>query len=109
MKYPLTIFILLFSTLTFANSAKELAWIRVSKEAIQQKLKDPSSAQFKNVFFNRALNNTPVVCGEVNSKNSFGGYAGFQRFVAAGSQFAYLENELSGDFGDVWEQLCIKA
>ena len=85
--------------------ANDAAWIRISQETIKQKLKDPNSAQFKNVTFNRS-SKSKVVCGQVNSKNSFGGYVGFQRFIAAGSQFGYLESEISDDFSTVWRQFC---
>ena len=44
-----------------------------------QYLKDPSSAQFQNVKLN-----TPrtALCGQLNSKNGFGGYVGFRDFIA---------------------------
>jgi hypothetical protein len=56
--------------LTACNSKVTEAQRRVAERLI-----DPDSAQFRNV--------TVVgdsVCGEVNSKNRFGGYVGFQRF-----------------------------
>ena len=37
-----------------------------SKEAVLSTLKDPDSAQFQNI---------KGYCGEVNSKNSYGGYS----------------------------------
>ena len=39
-------------------------------------LKDPSSVQLRNVQAN-----TDVICGEYNSKNSYGAYSGFEPFV----------------------------
>ena len=48
-----------------------------AQELVTAKLKDPGSAQFRNVKQLRE----GVVCGEVNSKNTYGGYAGFSRFV----------------------------
>ncbi len=39
-------------------------------------LKDPSSVQLRNVQAN-----SEVICGEFNSKNSYGAYAGFEPFV----------------------------
>jgi hypothetical protein len=39
-------------------------------------LKDPSSVQFRNVKAN-----SEVICGEYNSKNSYGAYSGFEPFV----------------------------
>lgn len=42
---------------------------------VQDQLKDPQSAQFTNVRVVEGL-----VCGEVNAKNSFGGYIGKRKF-----------------------------
>jgi hypothetical protein len=39
-------------------------------------LKDPSSVQLRNVEANKE-----VICGEYNSKNSYGAYSGFEPFV----------------------------
>ena len=39
-------------------------------------LKDPSSAQFRNVKVS-----DKTVCGEMNGKNSFGAYTGFEPFM----------------------------
>jgi hypothetical protein len=49
-----------------------------AKEIIRQSLRDPSSAQFRNVF---TLLGSNTVCGEVNARNAFGGLTGFQPFV----------------------------
>jgi hypothetical protein len=89
-----------------AQTAQELAWIEKGKDAVRAKLKDPESAQFRNVFFHRGADNIPMACGEVNGKNSFGGYEGFQRFVSAGkSKLTFLENDVS-DFSSVWGKMC---
>lgn len=47
---------------------------------VRNQLKDPASAQFK-IYTQR----DDYLCGEVNSKNSLGGYVGFQYFVVDGS------------------------
>lgn len=49
-----------------------------AKELVANQLRDPSSAQFRDLRRTRQ----GVVCGEVNGKNGYGGYAGFQRFIA---------------------------
>lgn len=85
---------------------KELSWIEIGKDSVRNKLKDPSSAEFRNVFFNN--NGTPVSCGEVNSKNSFGAYKGYQRFISAGSVLTVLEEEISDGIQPVWNQYCVK-
>ena len=50
------------------------------QQQLLNKLLDPSSAQFKNL---RLVNggNGEALCGEVNSKNSFGGYTGYSSFA----------------------------
>lgn len=57
---------------------------RSVKSAVSYGLKDPASAQFRNL---RRLTDTladgttkTLICGQVNGRNSFGGYAGFSTF-----------------------------
>jgi hypothetical protein len=80
-------------------------------KSVAAKLKDPSSAKFRKVFFHLAkLNNkhAPISCGEVNSKNSFGGYIGYQRYISAGHpELTYLEEEVA-DFDTAWKLMCVK-
>ena len=88
------------------TETKKIAWIDKGKNAVKKKLKDPKSAQFRKVFFHRGSGNIPVTCGEVNAKNSFGGYKGFQRFVSGGEiKLTFLESEVD-DFEKIWRQLC---
>jgi hypothetical protein len=54
-----------------------------AKNAVKAILKDPESAQFRNLY-TKSYAGKPspndAVCGEVNAKNSYGGYIGFTRF-----------------------------
>lgn len=78
-----------------------------AKQAMKDSLKDPGSAKYKDVTAH-ALKDKPgayVFCGLVNSKNGFGGYTGFQRFVA-GPGIAVTE-EIVSDFPVLWNQLCV--
>ena len=73
---------------------------------MKAKLKDSKAAEFRNVFFHRGADGIPMTCGEVNSKNSFGGYTGFQKFVSGGSvDVTFLEEEVA-DFAPVWNRFC---
>lgn len=84
---------------------QEDVWIVKAQDTVKQKLKDPRSAQFRNVFFSQK-GGVPVACGEVNSKNSLGGYGGYQRFIGTDDiALTFLEEEVS-DFGNIWQQLC---
>ncbi|MDD9321958.1 hypothetical protein M0O54_17895 [Acinetobacter lactucae] len=70
-----------------------------SKEAILSTLKDPDSAQFQNI---------KGYCGEVNSKNSYGGYVGFKRYVSidGGVLMEDSEGVEPETFAIIWEAHC---
>jgi hypothetical protein len=88
------------------DEAKQIAWNERGQDAIKAKLKDPDSAQFRNVEFHSAV--APVTCGEVNTKNSFGGYSGFERFIAGGDVITVLESEMAaGEMDKAWAQICV--
>lgn len=56
-----------------------------AKKLAASELRDPASAQFRNV---REVTTAAgkAVCGEINAKNAYGGYVGFQDFVVADGQ-----------------------
>lgn len=55
--------------------------VEQSKNVIAEGLKDPESARFRNVAL-KLFEGRPIVCGEVNGKNSYGAYVGYRRFAA---------------------------
>lgn len=86
MKRVLCAFIgLTFFGFSMAQSAPKVNE-RALREAMEMHLKDAPSARFKNIRQKKTEANTPGIwdiCGEVNAKNSYGGYAGFETFVGA--------------------------
>jgi hypothetical protein len=90
------------------TDGQKFAWIEKGREAIAQRLKDPDSAKFRGVYFMKRGEYPPLVCGEVNSKNSLGGYAGFQRFITATTpDLTFIESDMKkADFLTVWNKLC---
>ncbi|MBK3463049.1 hypothetical protein [Pseudomonas haemolytica] len=60
--------------------------------SIRSALKDPASAQFKDV---RIADVTGAVCGQVNAKNSYGGYSGFARFAVSNGQATIDDGSLA--------------
>ncbi|MBJ8481029.1 hypothetical protein I6M70_16850 [Acinetobacter pittii] len=63
--------------------AAESAFIVKAQNEVKQLMKDPDSTNFRNV---REITNTlgeKVLCGQINSKNSYGGYVGFMPFSYA--------------------------
>ncbi|MEF8689403.1 UNVERIFIED_CONTAM: hypothetical protein NO986_18220 [Comamonas sp. A-3] len=77
----------------------EIKTQRLAREMVTKHLKDPESASFRN---------QKGLCGEVNSKNSFGGYPGYRRFIAANENMVAFEggNMDSTEFNQVWQQFC---
>ena len=80
----------------------ELNYFRELKaqESVKALLKDPSSAEFRNMN---------GMCGEVNSKNSFGAYTGFVRFIGT-PDLTIIEGENpqvdQATFNEVWKKMC---
>lgn len=88
---------------------KQIAWMDRGKDMVLQRLKDPKSAEFKDVYFLQGTDGVPMTCGLVNAKNSFGGYTGFKHFVSAGTaELTFLETEVK-DFHAVWNKYCTKS
>lgn len=89
-----------------ANVREDPARKAAAEHAVKARLKDPGSASFSGMFVSW-LSGGPIVCGRVNAKNSFGGYAGFSRFVAAGNDTAFLESEMAaGEMEKTWSKFC---
>lgn len=67
-------------------SARDLnAFVTQAKAQITEQLKDPGSALFRGLYVARqAGTGELMLCGEVNAKNSYGGYAGFTDFISGG-------------------------
>lgn len=69
----------------------------LSQGYVKNHLKNPSSAQFRNVH---------GACGEVNAKNSFGGYSGFTRYIGADENMVILEGDgqmIPSEFEAAWQ------
>jgi hypothetical protein len=81
-------------------------YILDNQDRLKNRLKDPESAQFRNVFIS-SISGKRVVCGEVNARNSYGGLMGFERFVAA-PVIQVTESSMEAyDFAVTWEKFCI--
>lgn len=80
------------SMATFLTTGTEEDAIEKAKQAVTDRLRDPGSAQFKKVRI-VPYHQGKVVCGEVNSKNAYGGYVGFTAFVAGIEQAALYSKD----------------
>ena len=81
-------------------------FVRFAKDDLAKTFKDPGAVQFRGLFISgRAM---PVLCGEVNGKNSYGAYGGFRRFYATGKPMLN-EVEPTRDtfvFTRMWPSMC---
>ncbi len=81
-------------------------YIDRQQDRLRQHLKDQSSAQFRNAYVSNK-SGAPVVCGEVNAKNSFGGYSGFERFISADPVLITLESNIGrAEMNKLWARVC---
>jgi hypothetical protein len=67
--------------------------IAVAHERLKDVLKDPESARFRGDFRGK----DGAICGFVNSKNSYGGYVGFHRYVVQPDNIL-----IEGDASQAW-------
>lgn len=64
-----------------ANRDKGRDAVDVAQFGLKKRARDPESMQFQGAAAH-VRGDTVVVCGQVNSKNGFGGYTGFKDYVA---------------------------
>lgn len=86
-------------------SRKDQAALDKGQEAVKYRLKDPESARFRGVAVYWEKDGTAYTCGEVNAKNSMGGYVGFGQFLTNGTP-AGTTFEDDPDFTYLWTRYC---
>jgi hypothetical protein len=101
--------ILLAATAALVLNAPHAAPSGMGKatKAAAEALKDPASAKFRHVV---SMQENAGYCGEVNAKNSYGGYVGYRKFYVIGTTDAYFDNtdtEAFSSFPTMWEKYCI--
>jgi hypothetical protein len=74
---------------------------------IRETLVDPESAKFRNDFLSRK-EGAPVVCGELNYKNSLGGYVGFQRFIWGPDIRLFGLDTQADEMTRQWQARCVR-
>lgn len=85
-----------------------------AKRSLVGKLRQPTSAQFRNVY-RRRTSTGQIFCGEINSRNGLGGMTGFVRFQAFaardGRTYAEIDSEdgaLGAYFDMGWNRDCTR-
>ena len=66
--------------------------VEKSKQMVLSKLKDPESARFRNQKIIE-FRGGKLLCGEVNAKNSYGGYVGFLPYMASRGYVILMGND----------------
>lgn len=97
------------------KAAAQSKFVEKAKSSVAEKMLDPSSVQFRNLtYVDSALRKEGdpirhVLCGEINAKNSFGGYIGFKLFfVDAGSNYPDSLNSMVCSGGDN-QKICLMS
>lgn len=75
-------------------------YIQQAESALRKILKDPDSAKISNSF----KSGTGAVCGNVNAKNSFNAYTGYQRYIYLLST-PFIDDG-SESFDKTWNEHC---
>ena len=77
------------------------------RRQLEAQLKDPGSAEYRNEhLYPRKTDEDLSLCGEVNSKNSFGGYVGFRRFMVSGKLVLVEDLPAGPTFETLWDKVC---
>ncbi|WP_343729187.1 hypothetical protein [Duganella sp.] len=75
----------------------------LGEKYVREKVLEPTQAQFRNQFIGKG----GAPCGEVNAKDAFGGYIGFQRYISVARDLTVLAQDVPpAEFEAQWRQLC---
>lgn len=93
-----------------AKPAFSASLVEVQAERnLEKALRDPGSKQIRGEYVS-TIEGSPLLCGEVNSRNGFGGMTGFKRFVASPLETAPVaiegENITTEEFDNFWRLAC---
>lgn len=76
------------SAFTPEQRAEGEAMVLKAAKAVASTARDPASVSFRNVFIQKRVTKDgrePItLCGEVNGRNGYGGFTGFQAFLLLG-------------------------
>ena len=95
-KISSTLILLLTTIASTSGFADNTNLVDQTKKNVKDLLKDPESAQFRNIKVVINTEGRKSVCGQVNAKNSYGGYTGFQSFYAkSNDKIVYLNDDVN--------------
>ena len=75
----------------------------LGEKYVKEKILSPGEARFRNQFIGKG----GAPCGEVNAKDAFGAYIGYQRYISVARDLTLLSQDVSpAEFDAQWRQLC---
>jgi hypothetical protein len=75
----------------------------LGEKYVREKVLEPTQAQFRNQFIGKG----GAPCGEVNAKDAFGSYIGYQRYISVARDLTLLAQDVApAEFEAQWQQLC---
>ena len=76
---------------------------QLGEKYVKEKILEPNKAQFRNQFVGKG----GAPCGEVNAKDAFGAYLGYQRYISVARELTMLAQDLPPDeFEESWQEMC---
>ena len=110
MKAAIVLALLACSSAAFAQSPPKVREDLLRK-AMETLLKDAESARFTEIRLKQTDPGPWKICGQVNAKNSMGGYAGFTPFhglalEGSGKQKGLITQFMAVSIGEVAEANC---
>ncbi len=96
--------ILLILFLSLPAHAGNTPTIAAAKRAMAKELKDPASTKYRNVFIHKSKEGHVTVCGEINSKNGYGGYSGWHKFMYSDNEVWMIPTEDEAGSSTLWKR-----
>jgi len=102
MQTKITTAFVLFFTLLVSLPCMSDSLENAAMSAVREMMKDPESARFSDVLAVTNSKQITSICGQVNAKNSYGGYAGAKSFVYYKNKAFLLLEESLPYFKSAW-------
>ncbi|MDR5867406.1 hypothetical protein [Halomonas koreensis] len=89
-----------------ADRGTNFTWLDPGLKEIRDRLPDPESVRFHDLYFHSGTGLLPYICGEVVYRDAPGEAFRRQRFVSYGEpHMVFLEDEV-GSFASIWGAVC---
>lgn len=90
----------------FVQERRQETAVAAARAVVLSALKDPASATFGPEIVRKVGDTGMAVCGSVNARNSFGGYAGAQQYVVHPGGLVLTEVDGPESMASAWARYC---